>query len=174
MYVISPPPVSYTVTCVWSVPPVSYIVTHVWSVPPPVSYIVTHVCDPPSDSHPSVTAVCYKDSLNLAVGTSTGQVLLYDLRSSRPHLVKDHYYGFPIHSVSFQKGEGLVLSADSRILKIWHEKDVSAWALYYKLVQLSCRTKVKWVWFELSPGSRQKVVQNAANFWLVGSHLIVR
>lgn len=91
-----------------------------------VSYIVTSGCGQPpsSDSPPSVTALRYKDSLNLAVGTSTGQVLLYDLRAARPHLVKDHYYGFPIHSVSFQKGEGLVLSADSRILKIWHEKDV--------------------------------------------------
>ena len=71
-----------------------------------------------------MSALRYKDALNLAVGTSMGQVLLYDLRSPRPHLVKDHYYGFPIHSIAFQKGEGLVLSADSRILKIWHEKDV--------------------------------------------------
>lgn len=78
----------------------------------------------PSDSPPSVTALCYKDSLNLAIGTSAGQVLLYDLRSPRPHTVKDHYYGFPIHSIAFQKKEGLVLSADSKILKIWHERDV--------------------------------------------------
>ena len=52
------------------------------------------------------------------------QVLLYDLRSSRPYLVKDHYYGLPIHSLAFQREDDLVLSADSRILKIWHAKDV--------------------------------------------------
>lgn len=52
------------------------------------------------------------------------QVLLYDLRSSRPYLMKDHYYGLPIHSLAFQQEDNFVLSADSRILKIWHAKDV--------------------------------------------------
>ena len=53
------------------------------------------------------------------------QVLLYDLRSPRPYLVKDHLYSSPIHTISFQSSEGLVLSADSKILKIWNEKDAS-------------------------------------------------
>lgn len=38
-----------------------------------------------------ITAVRFesRDSLAMAVGTSVGQVLLYDIRSSRPYLVKE-------------------------------------------------------------------------------------
>ena len=74
---------------------------------------------------PEVTALQYKDALNLALGTSSGQILLFDLRSPRPYHIKDHYYDSPIHSILFQKEEGLVLSADKKIVKIWHERDVS-------------------------------------------------
>ncbi|CAB1331046.1 unnamed protein product [Coregonus sp. 'balchen'] len=70
---------------------------------------------------PSVTALKFNGSLTMAVGTSTGQVLLYDLRSSRPLLVKDHYYGLPIKSVNFQDHLDLVLTADSKIIKIWNK-----------------------------------------------------
>lgn len=73
---------------------------------------------------PEITALQYKNSLNLAVGTSSGQILLFDLRSPRPYYVKDHYYDSPIQSVLFHKSEGLVLSADKKIVKIWHEHDV--------------------------------------------------
>uniref|UniRef100_A0A674C5E1 Nucleolar protein 10 n=1 Tax=Salmo trutta TaxID=8032 RepID=A0A674C5E1_SALTR len=70
---------------------------------------------------PSVSALKFNGSLTMAVGTSTGQVLLYDLRSSRPLLVKDHYYGLPIKSVNFQDHLDLVLTADSKIIKIWNK-----------------------------------------------------
>uniref|UniRef100_A0A4W5PL36 Nucleolar protein 10 n=1 Tax=Hucho hucho TaxID=62062 RepID=A0A4W5PL36_9TELE len=70
---------------------------------------------------PSVSALRFNGSLTMAVGTSTGQVLLYDLRSSRPLLVKDHYYGLPIKSVNFQDHLDLVLTADSKIIKIWNK-----------------------------------------------------
>ncbi|XP_046873038.1 nucleolar protein 10 [Hypomesus transpacificus] len=69
---------------------------------------------------PSVSALKFNGSLTMAVGTSTGQVLLYDLRSNRPLLVKDHYYGLPIKSLNFQDHLDLVLSADSKIIKIWN------------------------------------------------------
>jgi hypothetical protein len=36
------------------------------------------------------------DGLNMAVGLSNGEVLVYDIRACRPSLVKDHQYGFPI------------------------------------------------------------------------------
>ncbi|KAF5879837.1 nucleolar protein 10, partial [Clarias magur] len=72
------------------------------------------------ESLPSVSALKFNDSLGVAVGTTTGQVLLYDLRSSRPLLVKDHYYGLPIHSLHFHKQMDLVISADSKIIKMWH------------------------------------------------------
>uniref|UniRef100_A0AAZ3SJI8 Nucleolar protein 10 n=1 Tax=Oncorhynchus tshawytscha TaxID=74940 RepID=A0AAZ3SJI8_ONCTS len=66
-------------------------------------------------------ALKFNGSLTMAVGTSTGQVLIYDLRSSRPLLVKDHYYGLPIKSVNFQDHLDLVLTADSKIIKIWNK-----------------------------------------------------
>ena len=47
------------------------------------------------------------------------QVLLYDLRSSKPLLVKDHMYGLPIKRVLFTRGseeEGRVLSMDSQVV----------------------------------------------------------
>uniref|UniRef100_A0A4W4F4M8 Nucleolar protein 10 n=1 Tax=Electrophorus electricus TaxID=8005 RepID=A0A4W4F4M8_ELEEL len=69
---------------------------------------------------PSVSALRFNSSLGMAVGTTTGQVLLYDLRSSHPLLVKDHYYGLPIHSLHFHEQLDLVLSADSKIIKMWH------------------------------------------------------
>ena len=52
------------------------------------------------------------------------QVLLYDLRASTPLLIKDHYYSSPIHSIAFQTSNDLVLSADSKIMKIWNRNDV--------------------------------------------------
>ncbi|KAJ8387931.1 hypothetical protein AAFF_G00148650 [Aldrovandia affinis] len=72
------------------------------------------------DGLPSISALKFNGTLNMAVGTSTGQVLLYDLRSSSPLLVKDHYYGLPIKSLNFQNQLDLVLSADSKIIKIWN------------------------------------------------------
>ena len=52
------------------------------------------------------------------------QVLLYDLRSPRPYLVKDHNYGLPIHSLAFQRADDYVLSSDNRSVKIWHANNV--------------------------------------------------
>lgn len=52
------------------------------------------------------------------------QVLLYDLRSSRPLLVKDHYYNLPIKSLNFHDALDLVLSADSKIIKMWNKNTV--------------------------------------------------
>ena len=53
------------------------------------------------------------------------QILLYDLRSNQPLLVKDHNYDLPIKSLHFQPEENLVLSMDSRILRFWNPQTVS-------------------------------------------------
>ncbi|XP_073258939.1 nucleolar protein 10-like [Porites lutea] len=71
------------------------------------------------DNVPAVTALFFRDGLTMGLGTSTGHVLLYDLRSTKPLLIKDHQYGLPINSIAFQDKLGVVLSADSKILKIW-------------------------------------------------------
>ncbi|RVE66367.1 hypothetical protein OJAV_G00106740 [Oryzias javanicus] len=70
-------------------------------------------------SLPSISALKFNGSLTMGIGTSTGQVLLYDLRSSCPLLVKDHLYNLPITSLNFQNHMDLVLSSDSKIIKIW-------------------------------------------------------
>lgn len=56
-------------------------------------------------------------------------MLLYDLRSDKPLLVKDHQYGLPIKSVHFQDSLDLVLSADSRIVKMWNKDSVRTAAI---------------------------------------------
>ncbi|KAL3134725.1 hypothetical protein ABBQ32_007727 [Trebouxia sp. C0010 RCD-2024] len=77
-----------------------------------------------------LTAVRFDDSgLHCAVGTSNGLVALYDLRSSRPLLVKDHMYGDKITDIKFHSAHGSsgntgrkVVSSDSHIVKIWDEQ----------------------------------------------------
>ena len=68
---------------------------------------------------PEITSMRFHtDGLTLACGTSTGQVVLYDLRRSTPLLLKDHQYGYPIKSLCFHDS-GNVLSADTKIVKVW-------------------------------------------------------
>jgi ribosome biogenesis protein ENP2 len=84
-------------------------------------------------SHPT-------DGLSLAVGTSTGHTLLYDLRSSTPFAVKDQGYGEAMKSVEWLRGGGAqedggrVVSADSKVIKVWDKMDVSG-ALYIVLIR---------------------------------------
>lgn len=71
----------------------------------------------------AATSLRFDDSgMTLALGTQAGTVLLYDLRSSRPLLTKDHQYGLPIVDVKWHTGPGdvrRVISSDTRILKVW-------------------------------------------------------
>ncbi|KHJ46309.1 NUC153 domain protein [Trichuris suis] len=68
-----------------------------------------------------VSCLKFKDALHLAVGTEGGHVLLYDIRSTRPYVTKDNMYGLPIKAVGFIRDPEVVLSMDTKILKIWHE-----------------------------------------------------
>jgi len=76
-----------------------------------------------------ITALSYRrDGLNVAVGTYTGQTLLYDLRSPRPYLRKDQGYSLPIKTISWlESHEGAesskILTADKKIIKIWSTTD---------------------------------------------------
>ncbi|WVR05415.1 hypothetical protein IAU60_002430 [Kwoniella sp. DSM 27419] len=75
-------------------------------------------------SHPT-------DGLSFAVGTSTGHTLLYDLRSPTPFAVKDQGYGEAIRNVDWLRGggaqedSGRVVSADSKVVKVWDRADPS-------------------------------------------------
>ena len=79
----------------------------------------------------SVTALASRsDGLSYAIGTSTGHTLLYDIRSARAFAIKDQGYGLPVKNVSWieggsrMAGEGLVLSADKKVVKIWDKNSV--------------------------------------------------
>ncbi|KAM3725523.1 Nucleolar protein [Dirofilaria immitis] len=76
-----------------------------------------------SSELPKVTSVCFKDALHLGVGTSAGNILLFDIRSNKPLLIKDHQTGLPINKIDFIPEHNLVLSMDMRLLKIWEETD---------------------------------------------------
>ncbi|RMZ82132.1 hypothetical protein DV737_g2180, partial [Chaetothyriales sp. CBS 132003] len=89
------------------------------------------------DGRPEVTALDFHHSgIKLAVGTSTGLVHMYDLRSPLPTLTKDQGYGYPIlhlehlnfsSTTRASNTEAKVLSVDKRILKIWEEQDGAPW-----------------------------------------------
>lgn len=89
------------------------------------------------DGRPEVTALEFDHAgLNIAMGSSTGIINLYDLRSPMPTLQKDQGYGYPIHTLIFlesstrtrsQTAEPKILSADKRIIKIWDAQDGSPW-----------------------------------------------
>ncbi|KAF7796275.1 hypothetical protein EIP86_007450 [Pleurotus ostreatoroseus] len=85
------------------------------------------------DSSISVTAIASRaDGLSYAVGTSTGHTLLYDIRSARPYATKDQGYGLPVKNVSWieggsrMAGDGLLLSADKKVIKIWDRQSPSS------------------------------------------------
>ncbi|KAH9992290.1 WD40-repeat-containing domain protein [Russula vinacea] len=80
----------------------------------------------------SVTALASRsDGLTYAVGTSTGHTLLYDIRSRQPFATKDQGYGLPVKKVSWIEGgpkiagDGLVVSADKKVIKIWDRNNPS-------------------------------------------------
>ncbi|XP_054722795.1 nucleolar protein 10-like, partial [Uloborus diversus] len=73
------------------------------------------------DGLPSITALSFEHGLTLGVGTFTGQILLYDIRTNKPFVVKDHMYGLPIKNVDFIKSEELVVSLDPKCVKFWNQ-----------------------------------------------------
>ncbi|KAJ7487777.1 NUC153 and WD40 repeat-containing nucleolar rRNA processing-related protein [Mycena latifolia] len=84
------------------------------------------------DAALSVTAISSRvDGLSYALGTSTGHTLLYDIRAGQPFALKDQGYGLPVKNVSWieggsrMAGDGMVLSADRKVIKIWDRNSPS-------------------------------------------------
>lgn len=77
------------------------------------------------EGFPSISALKFNGALSLGVGTATGQILLYDIRSNKPFFVKDHMYGLPIKDIDFHYQQDLVYSMDSSVLKIWDKNNVN-------------------------------------------------
>lgn len=76
-----------------------------------------------------LTAVRFDQTgLQMATGTADGKVLVYDLRSSRPMIIKDHKYGNPIVDLKFHDSGGTssskryVISSDKFAVRIWDKE----------------------------------------------------
>ncbi|XP_013133465.1 PREDICTED: nucleolar protein 10 [Papilio polytes] len=76
-------------------------------------------CSDAANTLPAITKLKFSGALQLGVGSSSGHVLLYDIRSSKPLLVKDHMNEIPIKNIEFHKQMNYVYSMDSLVLKIW-------------------------------------------------------
>ncbi|PSS33523.1 Nucleolar protein [Actinidia chinensis var. chinensis] len=80
---------------------------------------------PAGDIDQEVTAVEFDGDGDylMAVGSSAGKVLIYDLRSSRPMRVKDHMYGSPILNIKWHRTlnseQPKLITTDNHIVRIW-------------------------------------------------------
>ncbi|WCJ27307.1 Nucleolar protein 10 [Euphorbia peplus] len=80
---------------------------------------------PTGDIDQEVTAVEFDEDggFIMAVGSSTGKVLLYDLRSSNPIRIKDHMYGSPILDIKWHRSlnseQEKLITTDSHVVRIW-------------------------------------------------------
>ncbi|GAU42504.1 hypothetical protein TSUD_101180 [Trifolium subterraneum] len=79
---------------------------------------------PSGDGDQEVTSLEFNgDGLSMAVGSSAGKVLIYDLRSSRPVRIEDHMYGSPIldikwhHTLNFERP--MLITSDNHVVRIW-------------------------------------------------------
>ena len=78
----------------------------------------------------AVSGIGFKnDGLTMAAGTSSGYTRLYDLRSTTPLLQKDQGYGDPVKDIIFvENNSELILTSDSKIIKIWDINSGDAFA----------------------------------------------
>ncbi|CAL0317099.1 unnamed protein product [Lupinus luteus] len=60
----------------------------------------------------------------MAVGSSAGKVLIYDLRSSNPVRIQDHMYGSPILDIKWHRTlnyeQPMLISSDNHVVRIWN------------------------------------------------------
>ncbi|CAF3680398.1 unnamed protein product [Rotaria sordida] len=73
------------------------------------------------NSLPAISCIKFKDALNVSVGMSTGQILLFDIRSNKPYFIKDHNYNLPIKHIDFHThNDDYIVSMDKKICRIWN------------------------------------------------------
>lgn len=77
--------------------------------------------DSSSRGHAITSTAFASDGLHFVVGTHSGHVVQYDLRSRRPLLHKHHQYELPVHSLAYHstRDANLVMSVDSKVVKMW-------------------------------------------------------
>jgi ribosome biogenesis protein ENP2 len=73
------------------------------------------------DSNFEVSSIKFlPDGITWAAGTSTGQVSVFDLRSTKPLYTRDHHYGFPIKEIKYHAASENIISYDKKALRIWN------------------------------------------------------
>ena len=85
-------------------------------------YIGSHLAETANNQNKAteITALTWDvDGLSLGVGTFDGNVILYDIRSSKPLHVKEHQYGVPMVDICFHNSSRHVISTDQKVAKIW-------------------------------------------------------
>ncbi|KAI8631051.1 WD40 repeat-like protein [Xylariaceae sp. FL1651] len=94
-----------------------------------------------------ITALDFNDSgLSLATGSSTGVVKLFDMRSPRPVLQKDHGSGFPIKNLAHMttsSSERKIMSSDKQLIKLFDEVTGDTWTSIEPLVDINFTTWIK-------------------------------
>merc|ERR1711904_547669 len=77
-----------------------------------------------------LTTLRHDDSgIYLGVGTSAGQVIIYDIRFSHPLIVENHQCGTKIIDIKFQRStrkevcDLKVISSNTKTIKIWKMND---------------------------------------------------
>ncbi|KAF2279743.1 uncharacterized protein EI97DRAFT_392876 [Westerdykella ornata] len=104
------------------------------------------------EGHAEITALQFhRSGLELATGNSNGLIHLYDLRSPVPLHRKDQGYGLPIKKLIYltprsasraATAEPKILSADSKMIKIWDPRTGDHWTGVEPAVDLN---DVVWV-----------------------------
>ncbi|XP_057430255.1 uncharacterized protein LOC130723284 [Lotus japonicus] len=80
---------------------------------------------PSGDVGQEVTALEFDGDggLLMAVGSSAGKVLIYDLRSAHPLRIQDHMYGSPILDIKWHGTlnyeKQMLISSDNHVVRIW-------------------------------------------------------
>ena len=105
-----------------------------------------------------VSSLCYSgDGLCLGAGMSNGRVLLFDLRSSRPLVEKDHRYGLPVLAVAFHPSSRNVVSTDAKSIRFWSQQTGAA----YTSIESEAALKDCLVWPDsglvMATGEQQRV-----------------
>ncbi|CAG0887608.1 unnamed protein product [Cyprideis torosa] len=85
----------------------------------------------------AITALTFCDPMMLALGSDLGMIRLFDIRSKRPLLTKDHRNDLPIKDMTYHTPTANIMSLDSKCLKIWNRENGTPFTAIESPVQLN-------------------------------------
>ncbi|EGD81470.1 hypothetical protein PTSG_02188 [Salpingoeca rosetta] len=88
---------------------------------------------------PEITTLQFlRNGLGLAVGTASGQVLVYDIRSTKPMVVKDHNYGLPITYINEHDISDNMMTVDRKGVKFWNKETGKNYLAFEADADINC------------------------------------